>query len=119
MFLLEVSRMGDTFLSDMGKRIQERRKSLRISQEELAERAEITKQTVSRAENGQRELGAGNVLSIANALGVSTDYLLKGEYGTSDVLLLNQRAADLTSRQFNYLEDMVKKFIDMCDEGII
>lgn len=111
--------MGEAFLTEMGKRIQERRKALRLSQEELAERADISKQTVSRAENAQRELGAGNVRKIANALEVSADYLLTGEHTSADVLLLNQRATNLTGRQFGYLEDFVKKFIEMCDEGVI
>ena len=111
--------MVEAFLIEMGKRIQERRKAQRLSQEDLAERAEISKQTVSRAENGQRELGAGNVAKLAQALGVSTDYLLTGKYTAADVQLLNQKAENLTSRQFGYLEDIVKTFIAMCDDGSV
>ena len=111
--------MGDAFLIEMGKRIQQRRKAQRLSQEELAEKAEMSKQTVSRAENGQRELGAGNVAKLAQALGVSSDYLLTGKYTDTDVQLLNQRAENLTSRQFGYLEDIVKTFVAMCDDGAV
>ena len=111
--------MGEAFLAEMGKRIQERRKAQRLSQEELAEMADISKQTVSRAENAQRELGARNISKIAQALGVSSDYLLTGKYNDTNVQLLNQSAANLTSRQFSYLEDFVKKFIEMCDEGVV
>ena len=111
--------MGEAFLAEMGMRILERRKALRLSQEELAERADMSKQTVSRAENAQRELGAGNLLKIAKALEVSPDYLLTGEHSESDVLRLSQRAANLTPPQFSYLEDFVKKFIEICDEGIV
>ena len=111
--------MEQAFLAEMGRRIQERRKALRLSQEELAERADISKQTVSRAENAQRELGAGNLARISRALGVSSDYLLNGEYTGEDVRLLNQKTTNLTNRQFGYLEDLVKKFVDMCEEGIV
>jgi len=111
--------MGEAFLAEMGKRIQDRRKALRLSQEELAERADISKQTVSRAENARRELGAGNLARIALALGVSTDYLLTGKHTESDVWLLNQKTLSLNSHQYSYLEDFVKKFIEMCDEDII
>ena len=111
--------MGKAFIAEMGKRIQERRKALRLSQEELAERSEITKQTVSRAENGQRELGAGNVMKIAQALEVSTDYLLTGEYTSADVQILNQKVTNLTNGQYEFLEDFVKKFIEICDEFYI
>jgi len=111
--------MEDAFFAEMGKRIQQRRKALRLSQEELAERAEMSKQTVSRAENAQRELGAGNLAKIAQALGVSTDYLLTGIYSGADVLLINQRTEKLNNRQFGYLEDFVRKYVEMCDEGIV
>jgi transcriptional regulator with XRE-family HTH domain len=111
--------MREVFLIEMGKRIQERRKTLRLSQEELAEKADISKQTVSRAENAQRELGAGNLFNIAKALEVSTDFLLSGTYTEKDVLNLSHRAANLTGRQFTYLEDIIKKYIDMCNEEIV
>ena len=109
----------EAFLVEMGSRIRERRKTLRLSQEELAERANISKQTVSRAENAQRELGTGNLIKIAQALDVSSDYLLTGRYSDTDVQLLNQKIANLTSHQYGYLEDFVKKFVEMCDEGMI
>ena len=111
--------MEAAFLVDMGRRIRERRKTLRLSQEELAERANISKQTVSRAENAQRELGAGNLIKIAQALDVSSDYLLTGIYTGADIQLLNHKTANLTSHQYSYLKDFVNKFVEMCDEGII
>jgi len=116
---LEVSRVGEAFLAEMGRRIHERRKTLRLSQEQLAEKAEITKQTVSRIENGLREPGAGNLLKIAKALDVSADYLLSGEYTGADALILNQNISNLTSRQIEFLENYIKSFIEMCDEGIV
>ena len=111
--------MEAEFLAGMGRRIQVRRKALRYSQEELAEKADISKQTVSRAENGKRELGAGNLMKIALALGISTDYLLTGEYTNDDVKILNQKITNLTTRQFEFLEDVVRNFTEMCKEGFI
>lgn len=111
--------MGESFLAEVGRRIQDKRKAQRLSQEELAERSELSKQTVSRAENGQRDLGSSNLAKIAQALGVSTDYLLTGKYTDVDVLLLNQSADHLTAGQFGYLEKIVKTFIEMCDEGVV
>lgn len=111
--------MGEAFLAEMGKRIHERRKTLRLSQEELAERAEMTKQTVSRAENGLRALGAGNVIKISKALEVSADYLLTGEYTGADVQILNKKIANLTNSQCRFLEDFIRNFVEMCKEGLI
>ena len=111
--------MDDSFLLEMGKRIHEKRKSLRLSQEELAERAEISKQTVSRAENGQRELGAHNVSGLAKALETSADYLLTGERTDADVLRLDNKLKNLTDRQYQYLEEIISIFVKMCEEGSV
>jgi len=109
--------MDDSFLIEMGKRIHEKRKSLRLSQEELAERVEISKQTVSRAENGQRELGAMSVARLAKALETSADYLLGGEHTDTDVLILQDKIKNLDDRQYRYLEEFISIFVKMCEEG--
>lgn len=111
--------MNDTFLLEMGKRINEKRKSLRLSQEELADRAEISKQTVSRAENGQRELGAQNVARLAKALETSADYLLTGTRTDVDAMLLDSRIKKLTDHQYRYLEEHIKIFFAMCEDGSV
>jgi len=111
--------MGDDFLNDMGQRIHSKRKSLRFSQEELAEKAEISKQTVSRAENGQRELGARNVMRIARALELSADYLLTGEHVDKDSFILNKKIENLTDRQYRFLEEFVRNYIVMCEDDSV
>ena len=111
--------MDESFLIEMGKRIQEKRKSLRLSQEELAERADISKQTVSRAENGQREMGARNVVRLARALQMSADYLLAGEYTYADAAIMNQKIAGLTDRQFRFLEEYIRNYIQLCKEDSV
>ena len=108
--------MKNDFLTKMGRRIYEKRKSLRLSQEELAESAEISKQTVSRAENGQRELGAQNVARLAKALEMSADYLLTGERIDADVMALDKKLANLSERQYKFLEELIRIFIDMCED---
>ena len=109
--------MEDNFISSMGKRIFELRKELRLSQEELAERADTTKQTVAAAERGQQELRAGNVAKVAEALGVSTDYLLKGIRIESDHFILDKRIRNLNNEQYTFLSDVINKFIDFCEKN--
>lgn len=46
----------DNLLKQIGNRILNRRKQLRLTQEELAEKAGITPQTVSSAELGKKAL---------------------------------------------------------------
>ncbi len=68
----------DDLLRQMGKRIYDRRKQLRMTQEELAEKAGITPQTVSTAELGKKALRPENIIRICSALDISSDYLLMG-----------------------------------------
>lgn len=54
----------------MGYRIKEVRKSLKVSQEELAEKSGISRATISALENGfDRNAEIQTLLAIANALG--------------------------------------------------
>ena len=108
--------MEDNFISSMGKRIYELRKNLRLSQEELSERADTTKQTIALAEKGKQELRAGNVSKVAEALGVSTDYLLNGTRIDSDDMVLDKRIRTLNNNQYDFLSDMINKFVDLCEK---
>ena len=63
-------------LQEIGRRIMERRKKLGLTQEALAEKAEVTAQFVSYAEAGKRAMRPENLMKMASALEVSADYLL-------------------------------------------
>jgi transcriptional regulator with XRE-family HTH domain len=60
----------------IGKRIRERRKLAKLTQEALAERAGIGIQHISKIENGSTKLSLPCLMSIANALGTTVDNLL-------------------------------------------
>ena len=63
----------------VGDRIREIREEMRMNQEQLAERAGLSKGFLSDLENNKRNIGSQNLLKIANVLGASVDYLLRGE----------------------------------------
>ena len=69
----------DNLLAQMGSRILKRRKQLRMTQEELAEKAGVMPQTISTAELGKKALRPENIVRICTALDISTDYLLMGK----------------------------------------
>jgi transcriptional regulator with XRE-family HTH domain len=62
-----------------GDRIREIREARRMTQDALADSAKISKSFLSEIENNHRDIGSKNLLRIANALGVSVDFLLQGE----------------------------------------
>lgn len=85
----------DDLLNQIGSRILSRRKQLRMTQEELAEKAGITSQTVSSAELGKKALRPENIIRLCSALDISTDYLLLGEINENDHSILLSMISDL------------------------
>jgi len=66
-------------MAGVGERIKTRRAELGWTQDQLGQKAGISKSFLSDLENGKRSVGAENLLDIARALGVSLDYLMTGE----------------------------------------
>lgn len=62
----------------VGNRIRKKREEKGWTQEKLAQRAEISKGFLSDLENGKRNVSSENLLRIANELGASLEYLLRG-----------------------------------------
>lgn len=70
-------------MAAIGERIKERRTELGWTQDQLCQKAGISKSFLSELENGKRSVSADNLLDLARALGVSLDYLMTGrEKGT-------------------------------------
>ncbi len=102
--------MDERGMVEVGQRILERRKSLGLTQEALAEKADVTTQFVSYAESGKRAMRPENLLKLSTALGVSTDYLLTGEVVDKDLLILSDKLRALSPEQLR----VVEKIIDGC-----
>lgn len=100
-------------LEETGKRIMERRKKMGLTQEQLAEKSEVTTQFVSYAESGKRGMRPENLMKIALALGVSTDYLLTGDIIDKDKLLLSEKLDKLTPREIRIIEGIVDECISL------
>lgn len=68
----------DSVLISLGKNVRQAREKKELTQEKLAEIAEIDPTYVSGIERGLRNPGIKNVARIAKALGISTSELCKG-----------------------------------------
>jgi transcriptional regulator with XRE-family HTH domain len=68
----------------VGDRIRQVREDRRFTQDRLAEMTTISKGFLSDVENNKRNVSSEYLLRIANSLGTSVDYLLKGESPTND-----------------------------------
>lgn len=107
----------DKWLCEIGTRIMERRKKLGLTQESLAEKAEVTTQFVSYAEAGKRAMRPENLLKMSDALGVSADYLLTGEIIDKDLLLLSDKMSRLTPSQLRIVENIIDECSKLFDKN--
>lgn len=60
------------------------RKQAGMSQEEAAERLNVSRQALSRWENGTAQPAANNIVEISRLFGVTADYLLNDDYQSDD-----------------------------------
>ncbi len=68
----------DSVLAALGQNVRRRREARELTQEKLAERADLDPTYISGIERGLRNPGIKNVAKLAKALGFSTAELLKG-----------------------------------------
>src|SRR5271165_6699279 len=71
--------MAGECMATTGDRIREIREERALTQDRLAELAGISKGFLSDVENNKRNISSDNLLKVANALGASVEYLLRGE----------------------------------------
>ena len=66
---------------DVGRRVLERRRTLKVTQNDLAQALGVTPQHISLIEQGKVAPSLGLLAGLATELGVSVDYLLCGREG--------------------------------------
>lgn len=91
-------------MGTIAERITQARTDLNINQKELAKRADITEANLSRYENGVREPKSAVLARLADALEVTTDYLV----GLTDEK--NYDAYDITKQSD---DDILKTLQDL------
>lgn len=85
---------------ELGNQIKKYRKQLNMSQDELAEKIYVTRQTISNWENEKNYPDVQSLLRLSSEFGVSLDELIKG-----DLEMIKE-----TIKEQNYTEEDVKRF---------
>lgn len=100
--------MGDTeFLKAMGQRIMVRRKALRMTQEELAERLGVSTQMISNLELGKKAIRPENLAKVCEVLKLSADFVLTGTNTKSAVDIVAEKLVQLTAEELQMVSDMI------------
>lgn len=74
----------------LGRRIKEERTKLNLTQSQLAEDIHISDSYMGYIERGEKGLSLDTLISLANRLGVSVDYLLQDSVSPTDENFINQ-----------------------------
>ena len=106
----------ELILNEIGQRILERRQKLNLTQDELAEKGDLTTQFVSYAELGKRAMRPENLLKLSSALGVSADYLLTGNIIDKDLLILSEKLKKLSPAQVRTIEAIIDECVRLYGE---
>lgn len=83
-------------LKKIGVRIVERRKELKLTQEQIAERMNVSIQMISNIERGNKAIRIDNLIKLCDILQTSTDYILTGERTNNDFDNLTRKISQLT-----------------------
>ena len=66
-------------MNSLGERLYELRTKNEMSQGDLAEKLDVSRQTISKWENNMSIPELDKIISLSNLFGVSVDYIVKGE----------------------------------------
>lgn len=100
--------MGDNeFLKEMGQRIMVRRKALRMTQEELAEKLGVSTQMISNLELGKKAIRPENLARVCDVLGLSADFVLTGTNTKTTVDAIAEKLIQLTAEELQMVSDMI------------
>lgn len=98
---------NEELLSAIGGRIAARRRQLRLTQEELADRMDVSPQMISYAEQGHKAMRPENLIRLCAALDVSADYILTGRGREPEGGRLAEKLSRLSPEQLKQVETIV------------
>ena len=110
-------------LRQIGNRICQRREELGLTATELAIQADMAASTLSKIENGQRNVGVDSFCSIAKALKVPLSFLQPEELDDylqddDEVRKLNRKLSLLPEEQKNLMLSMFNSQLDTLSQAM-
>ncbi|MBR2467024.1 MAG: helix-turn-helix transcriptional regulator [Clostridia bacterium] len=102
--------MGDEkLLREMGKRISTKRRELGITQEQLAERMDVSIQMISNLEGGKKAIRPENLVKLCAVLSTSADYILTGKRAEFENIAFFAKFSTLSASNQELIESLVNE----------
>ena len=99
----------NNFDYDVGGRIRELREKAGLSRERFSEMANISAKFLYEIEAGRKGMSAQTLFNIANALNVSSDYILTGIGREEDLTYITNMLVGMTKAQLDSVFYVVKQ----------
>ncbi len=100
--------MTTTELKAIGNRISARRKQLNYTQEQIAEKMDVSIQMISNLERGNKAIKIDNLIKISEILNVSTDYILTGKRTSQDTYIASNKIAQLSDCDYKMVDTIIE-----------
>lgn len=109
------SQMSDALVIYVGRRLKSRRLSLKLTQQELGNKLDISSQQVQKYESGANVVNLRMLEKISNVLGVPIEYFIKG-YTQDDCIIRDENKIvfedDILEKESALLSKYFKKIND-------
>ena len=99
-------------LAEIGNRISVERRRNNITQEQLAEKMNVSIQMISNLERGNKAIKINNLVNLTQILGVSTDYILTGNKNLNEKSALLDKLSNLSSDDYLIIETLINKLAE-------
>ena len=100
---------NEKLLHNMGARICAKRRELGITQEQLAERMDVSIQMISNLEGGKKAIRPENLVKLCTVLSTSADYLLTGKRAEFEHIAFFAKFSTLSSNKQELIEALVNE----------
>lgn len=97
---------------EIGERIKKAREQIKMTQEKLAEKVNVSPQYISDLERGVVGVSIPTLKCICIVLGVSSDSLLFGNMQENDTSIIADCCRRLSDEQFKTVEEIIIKLTE-------
>ena len=98
----------DTFLINMGVRIAQQRKELKLTQEQLAEKMGVSLQTIYCIELGKKAVRPENLANLCSYLNISSDYILYGKRDSQQMTDVITKLSNLKPEEYQAVQTLIE-----------
>lgn len=99
----------------IGEQIKAAREQSKLTQEQFAERIDVSPQYVSDLERGVVGASIATLKSICTVLGVSSDQILFGSETENRAAAIAEKCKSLSEKQYMILSEIISKYVEAID----